>query len=211
MVSLTFTGTAEWRNRCIPPVPRPTPYDRHSGRVEHIDLGVSGLPGSANGGGARDLGVGDDPVASSAMVIAAFHRRHQLQLPVAGMPRQTVPVHQVLGTTMWTWQQLLRLRWWLVPSLPTSTFPALYLDRLCRFLKLNFISVGTHSTGTIECNIVLDRDDQIMGIGGAYSGYPAGPHGCQLQRSPCHDSARFSFTGTVAGFALLRHIAVNLC
>ena len=43
------------------------------------------------------------------------------------------------------------------------------------FLKLNFISVGTHSTGTIECNIVLDRDDQIMGIGSAYSGYPAGP------------------------------------
>ena len=45
---------------------------------------------------------------------------------------------------------------------------------LPRFLKLNFISVGTHSTGTIECNIVLDRDDQIMGTGGAYSGYPAG-------------------------------------
>ena len=27
-----------------------------------IDLGLSGLPSSANGGGARDMGIGDDPM-----------------------------------------------------------------------------------------------------------------------------------------------------
>jgi hypothetical protein len=45
---------------------------------------------------------------------------------------------------------------------------------LPRFLKLNFISVGTHSTGAVEANIVLDRDDQIVGTTGLYSGYRAG-------------------------------------
>ena len=47
---------------------------------------------------------------------------------------------------------------------------------LPRFLRLSFVSVGTHTSGAIECGIVLDRDDQIYGgaSGEAYGGYPAG-------------------------------------
>jgi hypothetical protein len=45
-----------------------------------------------------------------------------------------------------------------------------------RFLQLNFISVGTFTggLGAIEASIQLDLDQQIMGVTGAYSGYPAG-------------------------------------
>jgi hypothetical protein len=45
---------------------------------------------------------------------------------------------------------------------------------LPRFLRLRFISAGTHTGGAIESQIVVDRDDQIVGTGGAYSGYPSG-------------------------------------
>ena len=62
-----------------------------------------------------------------------------------------------------------------VLSWRTSTFLALCSGRLSpRYLKPNFISVGTHSHGYHRTNIVIDRDDQIMGAGGAHSGYPAG-------------------------------------
>src|SRR5882724_7582609 len=33
---------------------------------------------------------------------------------------------------------------------------------------------GANTPGSIEMQIVIDRDDQVVGITGAYSGYPAG-------------------------------------
>jgi hypothetical protein len=45
---------------------------------------------------------------------------------------------------------------------------------LPRFLRLRFVTVGTHTAGAIECNIVLNLDQQIVGTTGLYSGYPVG-------------------------------------
>jgi hypothetical protein len=45
---------------------------------------------------------------------------------------------------------------------------------LPRFLRLNYNNSGTHTAGQIEAQIVIDRDDQILGTAGVYSGYPAG-------------------------------------
>jgi len=41
-------------------------------------------------------------------------------------------------------------------------------------LRLRYITVGTHTAGALEAQIVLDRDDQVVGDTGLYSGYPAG-------------------------------------
>src|SRR5882724_4325829 len=53
-----------------------------------IDLGVtSGIPSSANGGGARDIGIGDDPALKvMALVTTAFTVGTSLQLTIQGAP-----------------------------------------------------------------------------------------------------------------------------
>ena len=45
---------------------------------------------------------------------------------------------------------------------------------LPRFLRLEFVSSGTFTSGKIEAAIVIDRIDQVIGTAGAISGYPAG-------------------------------------
>ena len=45
---------------------------------------------------------------------------------------------------------------------------------LPRFLRLEFVTVGTHTAGAVEGTIVLDRFDQVVGDTGRVSGYPAG-------------------------------------
>ena len=78
-------------------------------------------------------------------------------------------------TTMWTSAAIAEVSLVAGVQLANIDVPRVVFGQaIPRFLKLNFISVGTHSTGTIEAQIVLDRDDQIMGTGGVYSGYPAG-------------------------------------
>ena len=83
---LTFTGTSNGATGGITAVPRPMLRTTGTQAASNIiDLGLNGLPGSANGGGARDLGVGDDP---SLEVLGdgnrCFHRRHQPPASVAG-------------------------------------------------------------------------------------------------------------------------------
>ena len=48
---------------------------------------------------------------------------------------------------------------------------------LPRFLRLQATSVGTFTgagSNQFQADIVLDRDDQIIGAGGIYGGYPVG-------------------------------------
>lgn len=173
---LTFTGTSNGATGGITSgaqTDAPTTGTQAASNI--IDLGVSGLPSSANGGGARDLGVGDDPsLKFSAMVIAAFTAGTSLQLQLQGAPDNGSGAPGSY-TTMWTSAAIAEASLVAGAQLANIDVPRVVFGQaLPRFLKLNFISVGTHSTGTIECNIVLDRDDQIMGTGGAYSGYPAG-------------------------------------
>ena len=173
---LTFTGTSNGATGGITSgaqTDAPTTGTQAASNI--IDLGLNGLPGSANGGGARNIGVGDQPALKlSAMVIAAFTGGTSLQLQLQGAPDNGSGAPGSY-TTMWTSAAIAEASLVAGAQLANIDVPRVVFGQaLPRFLKLNFISVGTHSTGTIECNIVLDRDDQIMGAGGAYSGYPAG-------------------------------------
>lgn len=174
---LTFTGTSNGASAGITSgaqTDAPTTGTQAASNV--IDLGVaSGIPSSANGGGARDIGIGDDPMLKlSVIVIAAFTGGTSLQLQLQGC------VDDGSGgvgsaTTMWTSAAIAEATLIAGAQIANVDVPRIVAGQAVpRFLKLNFISVGTHSTGTVEANIVIDRDDQIMGTGGAYSGYPAG-------------------------------------
>jgi hypothetical protein len=56
-------------------------------------------------------------------------------------------------------------------DLPRTVFEQV----LPRYLQLVCISGGTtNAAGLVEAQIVIDRDDQIIGTSGAISGYPAG-------------------------------------
>lgn len=173
---LTFTGTSNGATGGITSTAQadaPTAGTQAASNI--IDLGISGIPASASGGGARDIGVGDDPsLKLSAMVLAAFTGGTSLQLQLQGAPDNGSGAPDSY-TTMWTSAAIAEASLVAGAQLANIDVPRVVFGQAVpRYLKLNFISVGTHSTGTIEAQIVLDRDDQIMGTTGAYSGYPAG-------------------------------------
>ena len=141
-----------------------------------LDLGVtSGVPTSANGGGARDLGVGDDPsLKLSAICTVAFTSGTSLQLELDGAPDNGSGAPGAY-TVMWTSPAIAEAALIIGAQLANIDVPrAIWEQVLPRFLRLRFISVGTHVTGNITGEIVLDRMDQIIGATGAMSGYPAG-------------------------------------
>jgi len=173
---LTFTGTSNGATGGITAGAQtdlPTTGTQAASNI--IDLGLAGIPSYANGGGARDLGVGDDPsLKLSAIVTTAITGGTSLQLQLQGAPDNGSGAPGSY-TTMWTSTAIAEASLVAGAQLANIDVPRVVFGQaLPRFLKLNFISVGTHSAGEIECQIVLDRDDQIMGTGGAYSGYPAG-------------------------------------
>lgn len=173
---LTFTGTSNGASGGITSTAQtdaPTTGTQAASNI--IDLGVSGLPTGANGGGARDIGIGDDPMLKlSVIVVVAFTVGTSLQLQLQGAP-DNGSGGQGSYTTMWTSAAIAEASLVAGAQLANVDLPRVVFGQpIPRFLKLNFISVGTHTTGTVEANIVIDRDDQIMGTGGAYSGYPAG-------------------------------------
>lgn len=141
-----------------------------------IDLGVaSGVPSSANGGGARDIGVGDNPAMKlCVLVTTAITGGTSLQLQLQGAPDNGSGAEGSY-TTMWTSTAYTEAT--LVAGIQLANIDVprtVQAQVLPRFLKLNFISVGTHTAGAVQANIVIDRDDQIIGTAGVYSGYPAG-------------------------------------
>lgn len=173
---LTFTGTSNGASGGITAGAQtdlPTTGTQAASNI--IDLGLAGIPSYANGGGARDIGVGDDPsLKLSAIVTTAITGGTSLQLQLQGAPDNGSGAPGSY-TTMWTSAAIAEASLVAGAQLANVDVPRVVFGQaLPRFLKLNFISVGTHSAGAIECQIVLDRDDQIMGTGGAYSGYPAG-------------------------------------
>jgi len=173
---LTFTGTSNGATGGITAGAQtdlPTTGTQAASNI--IDLGLAGIPSYANGGGARDIGVGDDPsLKLSAIVVTAITGGTSLQLQLQGAPDNGSGAPGSY-TTMWTSAAIAEASLVAGAQLANIDIPRVVFGQaLPRFLKLNFISVGTHSAGAIECQIVLDRDDQIMGTGGAYSGYPAG-------------------------------------
>jgi hypothetical protein len=144
-----------------------------------IDLGVtSGVPTDANGGGARDIGVGDDPmlklsiitpVAATSGGSATIQFLLEGAVDSSGSPSGT-------WTTMWSSPAYAYTVATAGAQLANVDVPRVIAGQAPpRFLRLQFVvGTATITAGTVEANIVIDRDDQILGTGGAYSGYPAG-------------------------------------
>lgn len=174
---LTFTGSSNGAIGGIvggAQIDSPTTGTQVASNI--IDLGVlSGVPSSANGGGARDIGTGDDPALElSALVTTTFASGTSLQLVLQGAPDNGSGAPGTY-TTMWTSFAFLEATLIAGVQLANITVPKPIAGQpLPRYLRLQFVTVGTHTLGGVEAQIVLDRDDQVVGITGAYSGYPAG-------------------------------------
>lgn len=145
-----------------------------------IDIGVGSssnpaIPSLANGAGARDLGIGDAPsLKLLASVSVAFTGGTSLQLDLAGAPDNGSGVAGSY-TVMWTSPAYAEADLDIGAQLGNIDIPMVIPGQaLPRFLRLRFITVGTHSTGVVNCGVVLDRFDQIRGTDSALSGYQAG-------------------------------------
>jgi Bbp16-like protein len=177
---LTFTGTSNGATGGISSGAQtdiPTTGTQVASNI--IDLGVtSGLPASAvNGGGARDIGVGDDPMLKLSVICAvAFNNSATLQLILQGAADAGSNTPSGTWTTMWSSPVFANASLIAGVELANVDVPRVVPGQvLPRFLRLEFVTaVGTNSTGTINAGIVIDRFDQIVGTTGVLSGYPAG-------------------------------------
>lgn len=174
---LTFTGTSNGTSGGITSGPQTDAPTASADATNIVDLGViNGIPSSANGGGARDLGVGDKPsLKLSALVTTAFAGGTSLQLVLSGAPDNGSGAPGAY-TAMWSSQITALASLVQGAQLANIDLPRPVVGQpLPRFLKLSYVVVGTMSGGgSIEAQIVIDRDDQILGANGIYSGYRAG-------------------------------------
>ncbi len=174
---LTFTGTSNGTSGGITSgAQTDSPTTGTQDATNIIDLGViNGIPTSAQGGGARDIGTGDDPsLKLSVIATAAFASGTSLQLELQGAPDNGSGAPGAY-TVMWISPAILEAALVAGVQLANIDVPRPVLGQpMPRYLKLTFITVGTHTAGSVEAQIVIDRDDQVVGITGAYSGYPAG-------------------------------------
>lgn len=153
----------------------PTTGTQNSSNI--IDLHMAGIPVLANLQGARDMGIGDNPALKMLVqVTASFASGTSLQVILQGAPDNGSGAPGTFAN------------WWLSPVYTEAQLNAgsrLYdmdLPRppdgvgMPRFLRLGYVSVGTHTAGKIEGTIVLDRMDQpYQGTDNAImGGYPAG-------------------------------------
>ena len=146
-----------------------------------IDLGInSGIPSSANGGGARDIGIGDDPAMKLLVqVITAFTSGgagtlavslqgavdHGSGLPAAFSTWYTSPVYAL--ATLSLGGRLMDMD---MPRPPDGI-------AVPRFLRLSYAIAGaTMTAGTIEAFLVIDRMDQMYNAtnNAIMGGYPPG-------------------------------------
>jgi hypothetical protein len=153
-----------------------------------IDLGVGtsasnpGIPASAAGAGGRDLGIADKPsIKVLVEVITAFTGGTSLQVNLQGAPDAgsytpgtwtTYASGPVVAEASLTgpgtnYAQGARILEIDLPRPAPGVAPP-------RYLRLLYVSVGTHSAGAIVGTLVLDRFDQLVGTTGLLSGYQAG-------------------------------------
>lgn len=146
-----------------------------------IDLGItSGIPTSANGGGARDIGIGDDPAMKLLVqVTTTFTSAGASTLSVAlqGAVDNGAGIPAAFST------------WWVSPVYALATLNAgsrlMDMDMprppdgiaVPRFLRLLYtVAAATFTAGNLSAFIVLDRDDQLYNgtDNSIMGGYPAG-------------------------------------
>lgn len=172
---LTFTGGTTGIGNSDGATDSPTTGAQASSNV--VDLGVtSGLPSSTNGGGARDIGVGDKPAMKLMVdITTTFLGGTDLTVAIQGAPDNgsgspgsyttmaAMPA-VVVEANLLAGRRLLQI------DMPRPVAGQV----MPRFLRMLFTSTGTHTSGKVEASLVVDRDDQITGTTGAISGYPAG-------------------------------------
>ena len=181
---LLFTGTSNGSTRTGSTTYTDLPTSSTAYSANVIDLGVSGLPalsgssGTGAGGGARDLGIGDDPAMKVMVdVVVVFDTLTSLQIIVqgthddgTGIPYATDWTTMASGPLVALAQLVAGMRICEI-DLPRPA-PG---EAMPRYLRLGYAQTGTaNSTGVIQAQLVLDRDDQIVGATGLYSGYQAG-------------------------------------
>lgn len=155
-----------------------------SGSIVDIGVGLqattnplgSALPTNAQGAGARDLGIGDDPAMKLLVeVTATFNVITSLQIALQGAPDDgaggvgaftdyafgpVIPLAQLVQGA-----HLMDLD---IPRVPAGVV-------MPRYLQLRYVIVGgTNTTGRLKGWAVLDRFDQIVGTTGVLSGYVPG-------------------------------------
>lgn len=143
--------------------------------TNQLDLGISGLPASAQGGGARDIGTGDDPAMKLlVLVTTAFTLGTSLQVNVQGAPDNGsggVGSFTIMaaGPVVAEAQLIIGARLLDIDMpRPAPNQP------LPRFIQLGYVSVGTHSTGVLKAFLVLDRHDLPEQANAVLGGYPPG-------------------------------------
>jgi hypothetical protein len=146
-----------------------------------IDLGItSGIPSSAQGGGARDIGIGDKPAMKLLVQVGTTFTSGGAGTLAVGLQGA---IDNGAGAPA------AFVTWWTSPAYALATLNAgsrLYdMDMprppdgvaIPRYLQLLYTIAGaTMTAGTVNSYIVLDRDDQpYQGTDNAImGGYPAG-------------------------------------
>lgn len=146
-----------------------------------LDYGItSGIPTSANGGGARDMGIGDDPALKLLVQIGTTFTSGgagTLSVAIQGAPDNGSGVPGAFTT------------WWTSPTYALATLNAgsrlLDMDfprppdgiAVPRYVRLLWtVATATMTAGTASAFVVLDRDDQMYNgtDNSIQGGYPAG-------------------------------------
>ena len=173
---LTFTGTFYGATGGVQSgtyTDAPTTGTQTSSNV--LDLGLSGLPTSANGGGARDIGIGDDPAMKlMVLVTVAFTGGTSLQVNLQGAPDNGSGAPGSY-TTMTSSPVVAEAQLVAGARLMDQDVPRQVPGQaLPRYLALQYVSVGTHGAGQLRAHIVLDRFDLPEQSNAVVGGYPVG-------------------------------------
>jgi hypothetical protein len=180
--SLLFTGTSNGATGGITSTANQDSVAQVAGTYvcsNIVDLGViSGVPTSASGGGARDLGIGDDPMPKLLIVVPVALTSGgsaTVQVELDGAPDSGTGTPGSY-TIMWQSQAIGYATLTAGAQIANIDLPRPVPGQpLPRFLRLRFIvATATVTAGTIEAAIVIDRFDQPTGTTGALSGMPAG-------------------------------------
>jgi hypothetical protein len=144
--------------------------------TNQIDLGILGLPTSASGGGARDIGVGDDPALKLlVLVTTAFTGGTNMQVSLQGAPDNGAGAPGAYTTMISGPIVVLASLVAGTRLLDTDVPRPAPGQSLPRYLQLLYTIVGGPMTGgTLKGFIVLDRHDLPEQSNAVLGGYPAG-------------------------------------